>query len=129
MLTGPVLFGNVTAFSAAVNFTFTPGDRMYEVRNSLFKGDLYFDPEIPAELILKAVKTVYSLGEPEQNGDEYSWTQGHIRVVLTKKSRFTILELIWDGGEDESAEEAPAAEEAEAEDSGTGSNDDEDWDF
>lgn len=116
MVASPILFGNITAFSAALNFTYTPDDRMYEVRNSLYKGDLYFDPEIPVESVVQAAKSVYGLGSPQQSGDSYTWEQGHIRIVVTKKSRFTILEVIWDGTEDAAEAEAP-----DAGDSGPGS--------
>lgn len=112
MVASPILFGNVTAFSAALNFTYTQGDRLYEVRNSLFKGDLYFDTEIPVESVVRAARSIYGLGAPQRSGDAYAWEQGHVRVTITPKSRFTILEVVWDGTEEEPEEEA--APEAEA---------------
>lgn len=116
MLDGEVHFGNLTAFSAAVNFYYTPGDRMYEVRNQLFKGDYYFDPEIPYETVKQAVRSVYSLDKGLTDGDTCSWQRDDVQIFLTKKSRFTVLELIWVGeAKDEEAPEEDAEAEADAE--------------
>lgn len=114
MYDGEVLFGNLTAFSAALNFSYTPGDRMFEARNSLYKGDFYFDPETPVDTLVQTVRSVYGLDEGKQTGDGYAWEREHVRLVLTQKSRFTILELIWDGTQEEQPEaDGPAAESGE----------------
>lgn len=111
MIGNEVTFGSLTAFNSALNFTYRPGDRLYMENNSFYKGDLYFDPEIPYDTVLQTVKNVYGLGEGEQDGDVCTWQQGSVRAVLTKKSRFTILELIRESEPDE-----PEAEESEPND-------------
>ena len=97
MLEGEVLFGSLTAFSAALNFSYDQSSRSYETNNSLFSGDLYFDPSIPFQDIVKTVKNIYSLEEGEESKKSCSWERDHVRVVLTKAERYTLLELIWDG--------------------------------
>lgn len=126
MIDGEVLFASLTAFKAALNFTYDHNSRLYEVKNSLFKGDLYFDVSIPYEDVVSAVKDVYMLEEGEASGDVTLWERDHISVVLTKKERFTLLELIWDG------EPLPAVAEEEEDDDpdedetkGAGSKDEE----
>lgn len=110
MVDGEIRFANITAFKAAVNLTYTPGDRLWEVRNSLFRGDLYFDPEISAETVIQAVRSVYSLGKGTQTGEgTYEWTRGHVKVTLEQTKRYTVVELVWDGVEEENAE-VPEAE-------------------
>ena len=111
MVDGEILFGNLWAYSAATNYTYTAGDRLWEVRNGLFRGDLYFHPEISFDSIMQAARSIYSLDEGQKVGDrDYAWKRGHVSVTLTWTKRYTVLELIWDGTEEE-APEAP--EEAE----------------
>ena len=86
--------------------------------NSFYKGDLYFDPEIPYETVLQTVKNVYGLGEGEQDGAVCAWQQGAVSVVLTKKSRFTILELIRESKPDDPEAEEGEPDDFEAEESG-----------
>ena len=129
ILIEPVPFGNLTAYSAAVNFSYTPGDRLYEVRNALFKGDFYFDKEIPIDTLIRTIRSVYGLGVPEHNGDVYSWERDGVGVVLTQKSRFTILELIWVGEAEEEEAGTPAEETAETETAGDEAEDGDGWDF
>ena len=112
MVSGEIRFANLTAFSAATNYTYTPGDRLWEVRNGLFRGDLYFDPEIPFDTVMQAARSVYSLDRGTQTGESaWEWTRGHVKVTLEQTKRYTVLELIWDGTEEES-EAAPEAAEA-----------------
>lgn len=97
---GEILFGNIQAYAAAVNFTYTPEDRMWEVRNSLFQGDLYFAPEIPFDTVMQAAKSVYALGNGKKTGNKaYAWKRGHVSVTLTGTKRYTVLSLTWDGKE------------------------------
>ena len=120
MIDGEITFGNLTAFSAATNYTYTVGDRLWEVRNGLFRGDLYFDPEIPFETVMQTARSIYTLDQGQEIGDrDYTWTRGHVSVSLTWTKRYTRLELVWDGtdeeesGEPEELEEAKEAEEVE----------------
>lgn len=109
MIDREIPFGNLTAFSAATNYTYTPGDRLWEVRNGLFRGDLYFDPEIPFETVMQTVRSVYSLDRGEKTGDrDYAWKRDHVSVTLTWTKRYTLLELVWDGTEEEGAKAAEA---------------------
>lgn len=95
-----IRFGNITAYAAAANFSFTPGDRMREVRNSLFRGDLYFAPDIPYGTVMLAVRKVYALGQgTKTTSNTYAWKRGHVSVTLTRAKRYTVLSLTWDGKE------------------------------
>ncbi len=98
---GDILFGNIPAYAAAANFTYTADDRMWEVRNALFRGDLYFDPEIPFETVMQAARSVYALNKGKKTGNKaYAWQRGHVSVTLTWTKRYTVLELLWDGTEE-----------------------------
>lgn len=121
MIDGEIRFGNLTAFSAATNYTYTVGDRLWEVRNGLFRGDLYFDPEIPFDTVMQAARSVYTLDAGQKVGDrDYAWKRGHVSVTLTWTRHYTLLELVWDGTEEEEEsegmEEFEDAEEAAGED-------------
>ena len=102
MLNGEeILFGNIPAYAAASNFTYTPGDKMWEVRNALFRGDLYFDPEIPFETVMQTARSIYALNKGKKTGTKaYAWQRGHVSVTLTGTKRYTVLRLIWDGTEE-----------------------------
>ena len=114
MVDKEILFGNLWAYSAATNYTYTVGDRLWEVRNGLFRGDLYFYPEIPFDSVLQAARSIYSLGEGQKVGDRnYAWQRGHVSVTLTWTKHYTVLELIWDGTEEEAPEEPEEAEDME----------------
>lgn len=114
MVDKEILFGNLWAYSAATNYTYTVGDRLWEVRNGLFRGDLYFYPEIPFDSVLQAARSIYSLGEGQKVGDrDYAWQRGHVSVTLTWTKHYTVLELIWDGTEEEAPEEPEEAEDME----------------
>ena len=107
MISGEIPFGNLTAFSAAANYTYTAGDRLWETRNGLFRGDLYFDPEIPFDTVMQTARSIYSLDQGQKTRDrDYAWQRGHVSVTLTWTKRFTRLELIWDGTAEEEPEEA-----------------------
>ena len=93
MVDGEVAFSNLTAFRAAVNLAFEEGDPNYKKNNSLFMGDFYFDPEIPFEQIQLAVRNVYGLDKGNTAGDVCTWKQGNIQLTLTKKEKFTCLEI------------------------------------
>lgn len=131
MIDGEILFGNLTAFSAATNYTYTVGDRLWEVRNGLFRGDLYFDPEIPFDSVMQAARSIYSLDQGQKVGDrDYAWKRGHVSVTLTWTRHYTVLELVWDGTEEEEepeegTEELEDTEEADDEDFGDEDFDDE----
>lgn len=126
MVDSEILFGNVWAYSAATNYTYTVGDRLWEVRNGLFRGDLYFYPEYPFDSILQAARSIYSLDEGQKVGDrDYIWQRGHVTVTLTWTRHYTVLELVWDGTEEEEEPEEPeepeeAGEAEEAEDEAFG---------
>lgn len=118
MVSGEIIFGNLTAFSAALNYSFRKNDRLYETRNSFNNGDLYFDPSIPVETIVKTARTLYGLDQGVQDGNVRTWKRDHVTVRLEQKERYTILEVLWDGvdeetAEAEEAEETEVAEEAE----------------
>ena len=99
VLADEVTFGNFVASSAAMNFSYTPGDEKFEENNALFKGDLYFDPEFSFENICQAVRMFYGLDQGKVSGDVCTWQQGNIKVVLTKKEKHTMLELICEKAE------------------------------
>ena len=109
MVDGTLQFGNLTAFSEATNYTYTPGDRLWEARNGLFRADLYFDPEIPFETVMQTARSIYSLDQGEKVGDkDYTWKRDHVSVTLTWTKRYTVLELVWDGSDEDAAEEGAA---------------------
>ena len=111
MIDGEILFGNLTAFSAATNYTYTEGDRLWEVRNGLFRADLYFDPDIPFDTVMQTARNIYSLDQGQKVGDrDYAWKRGNVSVTLTWTKRYTLLELVWDGTEEEEAGEPAEAE-------------------
>ncbi len=112
MVSGEIIFGNLTAFSAALNYSFRKNDRMYETRNSFNNGDLYFDPSIPFESIAKTARILYCLDEGVRDGNTLTWQRGHVTVRMEQKERYTILEVLWDGVDEEPAK-AEEAEEAE----------------
>ncbi|MER1994764.1 MAG: Ig-like domain-containing protein [Eubacteriales bacterium] len=113
MVSGEIIFGNLTAFSAALNYSFRKNDRMFETRNSFNNGDLYFDPSIPFETIAKTARTLYCLDEGVQDGNTRTWQRGHVTVRLEQKERYTILEVLWDGVDEEPEEAGDDAEELE----------------
>ena len=58
--------------------------------------------------VMQTVRSVYSLDRGEKAGDrDYAWKRDHVSVTLTWTKRYTLLELVWDGTEEE-ASEAPA---------------------
>lgn len=109
VINGGITFGNLTAFSAALNYSFRKNDRMFETRNSFNNGDLYFDLSVPFETIAQTARTLYCLDEGERDGNVLTWQRGHVTVRMEQKERFTILEVTWDGVD----EEPEAAEEEE----------------
>ena len=115
-----VVFGSFEAFNAALNFSYRPGDRYYMVRNNLFRGDLYFDPDTPFDTLAQAVRNVYDLDEGERDGEDLVWKRGSVTVTLAPKAKFILLEILWNGEvseavEAENAEAATREEAAEAE--------------
>lgn len=101
MVEGETSFSMLTAFRAGLNFSYDPSDRRFQKNNALFKGDLYFDPEIPFERIQLAVRNEYGLDKGTESGDACTWQVGDTRLILQKKERFTILEIIRTGGDGE----------------------------
>ncbi len=106
MVDGEIIFGNLTAFSAALNYSFRKNDRMFETRNSFNNGDLYFDPSIPFETIAQTARSLYGLDEGVRDGNVLTWQRGHVTVRMEKKERYTILEVLWDGVDEETPEAA-----------------------
>ena len=102
---GEITFGNLTAFTAALNYSYQQNDRMFETRNAFNNGDLYFDPSVPFESIARTARTLYCLDEGERDGDVLTWHRGHVTVRMEKKERYTILEVTWDGVDEEEAGE------------------------
>ena len=116
MIDKEIIFGNLTAFSAATNYTYTVGDRLWEVRNGLFRGDLYFDAEIPFGTVMQTARSIYTLDQGQKVGDrDYAWKRGHVSVTLTWSKRYTRLELVWDGTDEEEPGEPEELEEAKDE--------------
>ena len=91
---GEVDFANCIAFKAAVNFTYNQEDDSYNENNSFYKGDFYFDPDLSFENIRQAVMNVYGLDAGESSGEKYKWEQGNVHIELTKKEKYTILEIL-----------------------------------
>ena len=111
------VFGNCESFNAALNFTYKPGDRYYMVRNNLFRGDLYFEPDTPFDTLAQAVRNVYGLDEgPKEADDTLVWKRGSVTVTLEKQAKFLLLSILWDGEVSEEVEaeneEAAAREDA-----------------
>ena len=100
-----ITFSNCTAFNAGLNFTYREYDRQYLERNQLFKADLYFDLELSFEALHQAVKNVYDLDDGDQDGDRCIWRQGNVLLELTRKAKFTVLEITREGDLGEPEEE------------------------
>ena len=128
MIGETIPFASLTAFSAALNYSYDHSNRLYEVKNSLFKGDLYFDPEIPFEEIVKAAKNVYALDQGQESAGNCAWERDHVKVTLTQKERFTQLEIVWDGTPVEAEEEPEVKHREEAKPEGESAGDDDDDD-
>ena len=105
MVDGQVIFGNLTAFSAALNYSYRRNDPMFEARNSFNNGDLYFDPSIPFAQIALTARCLYCLDEGKTVDGILTWQRGHVTVTLEQKERYTILQVTWDGTDEEA--EAP----------------------
>lgn len=111
------VFGNCESFNAALNFTYKPGDRYYMVRNNLFRGDLYFEPDTSFDTLAQAVRNVYGLDEGQKEADDtLVWKRGSVTVTLEKQAKFLLLSILWDGEVSEEVEaeneEAAAREDA-----------------
>ncbi len=91
---GDIPFQNVTAFRAGLNFSYDENDPDYEKNNSLFSGNYYFKPEVSFDDILTATRFVYGLDKGTASGDEYRWEKDDVQIILTKKEKYTILEVI-----------------------------------
>ena len=100
MVSGEVTLSTVTAFRAAMNFSYDQEDPQYKSNNAFYKGDLYFDPEVPFEQIQLAIRNEYGLERGTGSGDQCTWEQGGVKLVLTKKEKFTILEIFREGEEE-----------------------------
>ena len=98
MVDGEVSFSDLTAFRAAMNFTYDKEDKDFKKNNSFYKGDFYFDPDIPFERIQLAVRNEYDLDKGSTSGKTCTWKKGNVKLVLTKKENFTILEITKDSG-------------------------------
>jgi hypothetical protein len=86
-------FGNCVATNAALDFSYEAGVSDYKEKNSLFKGILYFEKDMPFDQLRLAVKSVYGLDNGSMNGDECTWKKDEVNITLTKKDRYMILEI------------------------------------
>ena len=127
MMDGSFPFGNLTAGAAAANYTYDHNSRMYEVKNSLFRGDLYFDPAIPLEDVARTVKRVYTLEGGQESADYCEWERDHVKVTLSKTEYYTKVEVIWDGTPIPEEEEEPEETTEETTETAGGEEED-DWD-
>ena len=84
-----------TASQAALNFTYDSSAIDRDESSSFFKGDLYFDTELSFETLRQAVQLAYGLDQGNSSENECTWQQEDVRIVLSKKEKFTILEVTW----------------------------------
>lgn len=93
IIDGEITFVNYTATNAALNFKYDPAENDFKNKNRLYKGDLYFSPDIEFDKILHAVMSVYGLDEGESSDEKCTWDQGSVHLELTKKKKYIILEI------------------------------------
>lgn len=107
-----ITFANTAAYRAALDFTYDRNTQQFTEKNTLVRGILYFDPEIPEEAIVQGVRTVYGLGPGNVSETSVSWERDGVQITLSRKERFTALEYAWNGipQEEEEEEDEPAFE-------------------
>lgn len=93
MVDNDIVFADVSAFKAAMNFSYDPEEENVEENNMFCKGDFYFDNIFSFDEVLQAVVSVYGLEEGEPSGESWSWQKNDVRLVLTQKQKFIILEM------------------------------------
>ena len=94
---GDFRFLDYKATNCYLNFSFAEDEKDVEHNNAYYEADLYFDKDIALDALELAVRSVYSLPQGEQTGEnEYAWKQGETLLKLTKKERFTILSFTKD---------------------------------
>ncbi len=93
MVDNDIGFAGVSAFRAALNFAYNPDEEHFENNSTFCKGDLYFDNKFSYDEVREAVETVYGLKDGEPSGDSWTWKKGEIKLVLTQKQKFIILEV------------------------------------
>jgi len=93
MIEGEVAFANCTATRTALDFSYTQGMSNYRSVNNLFRGVFYFDPKTSFEQIRLAVRSVYGLDEGEAGEDSCVWKKDDIQITLTRKEKYTALEI------------------------------------
>lgn len=94
LLDGEVPFANLTAFRAAVTFSYDEDDPKYKTNNKFYKGTFYFDPQIPVEQIQLAVRNEYGLDKGTIKNDTCTWKQDNVQIVLTQKEKYSCLEIM-----------------------------------
>ena len=90
---GKLVFGNIEATHAALDFAYPTATNNPLEENSLYRGMYYFDPETPFDQVRLAVRSVYGLDNGEHDETHCSWKKGDVELNLEKKEKFTVLEV------------------------------------